>query len=329
MIDSIDHWATEYNLDGFRFDLMGLHDVETMNQIRKRLHVIDPTLTLIGEGWKMGHALSVDQRANQDQAEKMPGIAHFNDTIRDGIKGSSMEYDEKGFVNGDGLLAEDVKKGIVGGVNYEGDICLWGETEPCQSVSYTEAHDNHTIYDKIKFTNGTDDEEIVKKMHHMANAIVLTSQGVAFLHAGQEFMRTKDGVENSYKSPDHINWLDWELKERNMKSVEYVKGLINLRKQHPAFRLDSADLVRKHLKFTEAPDKVIAYSLKDNAKDDSWKEIFVAHNAAREPMNVKLPADGEWHVVVKGNQAGTEILDSIKGEEIHVDGLSTVIAYYK
>lgn len=220
------------------------------------------------------------KKANQTNATKMPRIAHFNDTIRDGIKGSVFDHTGPGFVNGSTASTFKVMSGIVGGINYSGSISTWGDVEPNQVVTYCEAHDNHTLYDKLKLTNPKASEEEIKAMHKLAGTIVLTSQGISFLHAGQEFMRTKQGDENSYKSSDEINRLDWNYKDKNIDVVEYYKGLIELRKKHPAFRMPSAEMIKKHIEFLETPSvNVIAYTIKNNANGDKWKNIVVAFNA--------------------------------------------------
>lgn len=328
MVDSIEFLTKEYNLDGFRFDLMGLHDVKTMNAIREKLDSIDPSITLIGEGWNMGNNLIPNQKANQLQAEKMADIAHFNDTIRDGLKGSVFEAEEKGFVNGNYPKGIEVKRGIVGGIKYNGLIYGWGDIEPNQSVTYVEAHDNNTLYDKLLLTNPEADVETIEKMHTLADSIILTSQGIPFIHAGQEFMRTKDGDENSYKSSDQINQLDWQRKDEYDHLVDYFRGMIILRKNHPAFRMPTKDLIKKHLAFIQSDSNVIAYHLKDHANNDEWSDIVVIHNAARENKNIPLPEKGLWNVVVDGSNAGVETLEQVTGESVEVEALTTKVLYF-
>ena len=212
IVDSVMYWAKEYNIDGFRFDLMGLLDVKTMNEVRKNLSSLDPSILIIGEGWDMGTTLLTDEKATQKNASKIPNISLFNDTIRDGIKGSVFDAKAKGFVNGKPYAETDIKKGIVGGIDYSSDINTWGKVDPLQSVNYAEAHDNNTLWDKLLLTNPKDNTSIRLKMHKMADAIILTSQGIPFFQAGQEFLRTKGGNNNSYKSGDTVNKLDWTRK---------------------------------------------------------------------------------------------------------------------
>ncbi|MED3599863.1 type I pullulanase, partial [Bacillus thuringiensis] len=194
MIDSVTYWAKEYNLDGFRFDLMGIHDYETMNEIRKAVNQIDPSIILHGEGWDLNTPLAAELKANQKNAEKMKGIAHFNDNIRDGLKGSVFEEKENGFINGKENMEDRIKKGITAGIDYDTNSSTYQDPE--QVLTYVEAHDNHTLWDKFELTNPGDSDEVRTQMHKLSSSILLTSQGIPFLHAGQEFMRTKYGDHN-------------------------------------------------------------------------------------------------------------------------------------
>jgi pullulanase len=327
IVDSIVYWAKEYNIDGFRFDLMGLLDVKTMNEVRKILSSIDPSILIIGEGWDMGTTLSADKKATQKNASKMPEISYFNDTIRDGIKGSVFEAKAKGFVNGKANEEKDIKKGIVGGIDYSNDIKTWGKVEPVQSVTYAEAHDNNTLWDKLLLTNPKDNDEIRLKMHRMADSMILTSQGIPFFQAGQEFLRTKGGDHNSYKSDDSVNKLDWTRESQNIDTVDYFKGLISLRKAHPAFRMTSADMIKQNLKFLIAPKNVVAYEINPNANMDTWANIVVAFNANREDITIKLPKKGTWNIVVNGEKAGTATLKQFRGESFVVPALTSMVIY--
>ncbi|GFR35706.1 type I pullulanase [Thermobrachium celere] len=327
IIDSVTYWAKEYNIDGFRFDLMGLLDIETMNSIRAELDKIDPSIIIIGEGWNLSTALDDNLKANQKNASKMPRIAHFNDTIRDGIKGSVFNHTEPGFVNGSTSSQFKVMSGIVGGIDYSTVITTWGGIEPNQSVVYCEAHDNNTLYDKLKFTNPDASEEEIKAMHKLAGAIVLTSQGIPFLHAGQEFMRTKQGNDNSYNASDEINRLDWDRKDKNIDVVEYYKGLIELRKNHPAFRMPTAEMIKKHLEFLDTPTNVIAYVLKDNANGDKWKNIVVAFNGTNKEQRIKLPSRGRYSVVVNGQKAGIKPIKTISGGTLTLPPKTAYVLY--
>lgn len=295
IIESILHWVREYHIDGFRFDLMGMIDIETMNEIRRRLDEIDPTILTIGEGWMMETVLPKELRANQDNAEKLPGIGMFNDGMRDAVKGDIFIFDRKGFISGGDGYEDGVKRGVAGGINYGGQLRQFA-VEPVQSVNYVECHDNHTLWDKIELsTPGASDEER-RAMHRLASAIVLTSQGIPFLHAGQEFMRTKGGVENSYKSPIEVNWLDWERCAAHQDDVSYMRSLIALRKAHPAFRLKTADEIRAHLRFEAAPPHAVAFTLRDHAGGDPDRHLYVLYNANPGALSLELPALGPWEV---------------------------------
>ncbi|KAA0783883.1 type I pullulanase [Bacillus wiedmannii] len=321
MVDSVTYWAKEYNLDGFRFDLMGIHDYETMNEIRKAVSQIDPSIILHGEGWDLNTPLAAELKANQKNAEKMKGIAHFNDNIRDGLKGSVFEEKENGFVNGKENMEDRIKKGITAGIDY--DINSSTYQDPEQVLTYVEAHDNHTLWDKLELTNPSDSEEVRKQMHKLSSSILLTSQGIPFLHAGQEFMRTKYGDHNSYKSPDSINQMDWLRRAAFNNEVDYMKGLIELRKKYTAFRMTSAEQIKKYITFIDVPKNVVAYSIKGNGNKNEY--FMVAHNANREAADITLPSKGPWKVLVDGKQAGSKTLYVVHDNKIKVPALSSLV----
>ena len=319
IVESILHWVREYHIDGFRFDLMGLLDVDTMNEIRRRLDEIDPSIIVIGEGWNMDTVLPAEKRANQSNARLLPRIGHFNDGFRDAIKGSIFMHGNKGFISGASGFENDIRKGIVGGIDYNGRLRQYAE-EPIQCVNYVECHDNHTLWDKLVLsTEGVSEEERVN-MHRLASALILTSQGVPFIHAGQEFMRTKQGVENSYKSPDEINWLDWERCAAHLGDVKYMQQLIRLRKEHPAFRLRSTAQIREHLHFEESPAGSVAYSLREHAGGDSAKHLYVLYHAKAGETKVELPALGSW-----SPRFGEEQVQELRAEQLTVTGIGMVV----
>ncbi|MFF2880230.1 type I pullulanase [Bacillus toyonensis] len=323
MVDSVTYWAKEYNLDGFRFDLMGIHDYETMNEIRKAVNQIDPSIILHGEGWDLNTPLAAELKANQKNAEKMKGIAHFNDNIRDGLKGSVFEEKENGFVNGKENMEDRIKKGITAGIDYDTKSSTYQDPE--QVLTYVEAHDNHTLWDKLELTNPGDSEEVRKQMHKLSSSILLTSQGIPFLHAGQEFMRTKYGDHNSYKSPDSINQMDWLRRAAYNNEVDYMKGLIDLRKKYPAFRMTSTEQIKKHISFIDAPKNVIAYSIDGKGNGNKNENFMVAHNANRESVDITLPSKGPWKVLVDGKQAGSKTLYVVHNNKIKVPALSSFV----
>jgi pullulanase len=330
-IDSVVYWATEYKIDGFRFDLMALHDIETMNMIRAALDEVNPNIIIYGEGWTGGTSPLPDKdKALKINAAQLDRIAVFSDDLRDGLKGSVFIDTDQGFVNGKLSLENTIRFGIVGSVQHPGvsssDILystkFWAK-EPHHTINYAEAHDNLTLYDKLMATNPEASEAQLSQMHRLANAVVLTSQGIPFIHAGSEWMRTKFGDHNSYQSPDSINQLVWADKDTNMSHVDYFKGLINLRKNHVAFRLPSADLIREHLTFLDSPANTVAYTISD-APEETWKNIAVLINGNEEEATFDLPAKG-WVVVVNGEAAGESSLSRVSGDTITVAGKTLVV----
>ncbi|WP_455675634.1 type I pullulanase [Pradoshia sp.] len=323
IIESSAYWAKEYKLDGFRFDLMGIHDVETMNLVRKELKRIDPSFIVHGEGWDLNTPLAADQKANQKNAKKMPGIAHFNDDIRDGLKGSVFLGEDSGFINGKTNMEERIKKGIMAGLDYDPALATYQDPE--QVLTYVEAHDNHTLWDKLELTIPNASYEEKKQRHKLASSIILTSQGISFLHAGQEFMRTKYGDHNSYKSPDSINQMDWKRNAEFSQEVNYMRGLIELRKQNAVFRMTTAKEIKENLHFMEAPGNMIAYTIDQRGKRKQEDQFFIAHNANNRSIDFTLPDKASWKVFVDGENASAKPLYTIKGNQLVVPALSTVV----
>ena len=335
MIESVVYWAKEYHLDGFRFDLMGVHDIETMNQISTALHKIDPTIFIYGEGWTAGNSpLPEDQRAVKKNTAKLNEIAVFSDDLRDGIKGGWSNLKEKGFVSGSVDKAESVKFGIVAStpnpqvdytkVNYS--KAPWA-AEPFQTITYASCHDDNTLFDRLKISNPTVPEADLVKMDMLANAIVLTSQGVSFLHAGAEMLRTKQGIANSYNSPDSINQVDWSRKTKYKAVFDYYKGLIALRKDHPAFRMPSTKMIQSNLKFIETGDAgIIAYQLSNNANGDSWKNIIVVLNGNPSAKTIKIPA-GKWKLVADESKIDEKGIKDVSAGDISVPGTAAYVLY--
>ena len=310
IIESVTHWVNEYHLDGFRFDLMGIHDMETMNQVSAAVRKIDPSIFVYGEGWTAGASpLPSEQQALKANTLKMEKVAAFSDDLRDGLKGSVFEHEQRGFVSQGTGAKESVKFGIVAStqhpqldyeaVNYSD--APWA-AEPSQTISYVSCHDNHTLFDRLKISNHEASEAELIKMHKLAQTIVLTSQGVAFIHAGMELLRTKNGVENSYQSPDEINQIDWTRKERYKDVFDYYKGIIALRKNHPAFRMTRTEMIRENLEFLDIPgENFIAYQIKNNANGDRWKNILVLLNGSDLNKTFSLPP-GNWTLVSDGSK---------------------------
>ncbi len=310
MLESMKYWMEEYHIDGFRVDLMGVHDIKTMNLISKELHRVRPDIIIYGEGWTAGSSPLPDSvRALKINAAKLDRIAVFSDDIRDGIKGSVFEHADKGFASGKAGMEESIKFGIVAAtkhpqvdyskVNYSKAAYA---KEPYQTVTYAECHDNHVLWDKLAISAKDATEAERKEMHKLALSIVLTSQGMSFLHAGTEFLRSKRGVENSYDSPDSINAIDWELKTTNKDVLDYVKGLIKMRKEHPAFRMMKTKDIAANLLFYDMPAGVVAYTINGSRLGDSWKKILVLFNGTAAEKQLPIPV-GKWKRYMIANAA--------------------------
>ncbi|WP_081265295.1 type I pullulanase [Streptobacillus moniliformis] len=295
IIDSAKYWAKTFKLDGFRFDLMGILDVETMKELRDEMKKINPNFFILGEGWDMG-TLDPEMKASQNNANKLEGIAFFNDDFRDAVKGSTFGQIGKGFISGNLKQEERLFASIKGG---EG---IRTYSSPMQLIQYIEAHDNLTLFDQISRTNNTEDLETITRRHNLGTTIVLLSQGVPFIHAGQEFLRTKGGDENSYRSSDEVNRLDWELAKKNRASVELVRELIKIRKENPDFNLKTFDEVNKNISPIKVIDQLIAYTQADK---------IIAFNASGKNKELKIP-NGKYIVLVKGNKASAKGLEEIE-----------------
>ena len=334
IVDSVVYWAKEYHIDGFRFDLMGIHDIETMNAVKKALKEVDPSIIVYGEGWSAGDC-GIDEslRAVKANISAVEGVAAFSDDIRDGIKGSVFDSSDRGFVTGKEGMEETIKFGVVGSVKHsqvKTPQALSWASAPTQTITYESAHDNLALWDKIASSNPNDREEDRLKMNLLGGAIIYTSQGIPFMQAGEEILRSKvreDGTfdENSYKSSDAVNSLKWYTKTTNETAFLYYKGLIALRKQHSAFRMETREQVEKNIKFIEDVDKnVVAYTLGNEGNNESAKQICVIYNANKENTTVKIPK-GTWKVYVKGDKAGTEVLQTVKGDSVTVEGISAMV----
>lgn len=307
ILESVTYWAQEYHIDGFRFDLMGIHDIETMNKVTEALSAVDPSIFVYGEGWTAGDSpLPIERRALKAHIQQMPDVAAFSDDIRDGVKGSVFEDDSTGFVSGALGMEESIKFGVVGSIqhpdiNYEAvnySDAPWAN-EPWQAINYVSCHDNHTLFDKLVVSRPDAKMEGLIAMDKLAQAIVFTSQGVPFLHAGSEMLRTKNGEHNSYKSPDNVNQLDYSRKETYSGVLAYYQNLIKLRKEHPAFRMPTAQEIRKKLSFTSVDGGLVSFEISDHANNDTWKDILVVYNATTQA--VSLPLEGSWNIAVKGD----------------------------
>ena len=329
MIESVVYWVNEYHIDGFRFDLMGIHDIETMNLISDTLHKIKPSIVLYGEGWTSSSSpLPEEKRALKKNAAQLNGIAVFSDDMRDGIKGSVFNIDDRGFATGNIGNSESVKFGIVAAgkhpqinyskVNYSKEPYTAG---PAGLINYADCHDNNILWDKIALSFKEASVAERTKMHELAYAIVLTAQGASFLHAGTEFLRTKNGVENSFDKGDIVNGIDWDLKTKNNTSYQFIKNLVQIRRAHPAFRMQTAAQIATHINFENSqPAGIIAYTINGAAVGDTWKKIWVAYNGSLSPQTLTLPR-GTWKVGLSSN--GSSKLD----DNFTLAGSSAVILY--
>ncbi len=343
MIESVKYWINEYHIDGFRFDLMGCHDIETMNEIRKAVDEIDPTIFIYGEGWSAGACAIPNERLGMKaNIPQMPGIAAFSDEIRDALRGPFDDDSKTGWI-GTGtrilkfselaVMKESLKFGIAGAiahpqvdmtkVNYS--KVPWA-LEPTQMMSYVSCHDDMCLVDRLKASlPGISEAELIR-LDLLAQTAVFTSQGVPFMLSGEELLRTKLGIRNSFESPDSINHLDWGNKTKYPQVFDYYKNLIALRKHHPAFRLGNADLVRKHLEFLDTPEKVVAYRLKNYAGRDDWRDIIVILNANKTATEVSIP-DGRYTIVCQNGVINEQGMGETTGCKASVGPQSALIIH--
>lgn len=343
MVNSIEYWMKEYHVDGFRFDLMAIHDVETMNSIRQAAQAIDPNVVIYGEGWAAeGPAFPAEAQASKVNTAKLGGIAAFGDEMRDGLRGGWTSDKEGAFLIGNNGNEESVKFGIVGAiahpgvdmqkVNYSKEA--WA-SEPSQMISYVSCHDDMCLADRLKTT--LENKQKGKKdlmpqrirLQKLAETAILTSQGVPFIWCGDEIMRDKKGVHNSFSSPDSINQIPWANKTQYKEVFDYVKSLIAIRKAHPAFRMGCADMVRENLSFLPVAKKqsnVIAWQMNGKAAGDSWGKIIVILNSNLKAITQQIP-DGIYTVVCADGKADINGLGTIKGKKVVVPAQSAMIIY--
>ena len=333
IINSVKYWASEYHIDGFRFDLMAIHDTETMNQVAKALKEINPSIFVYGEGWTAGDSpLAVERRALKENVAKMENIAVFSDDIRDAIKGHYSNAADRGFATGKPGNEETVKIGIVAStahpqVDYsKGNNSKFAyASSPSQIINYVSCHDDLTLTDKLAKSMPEASAEERMRAAKLAQTIVFTSQGTPFMFAGEEIFRDKKGVHNSYKSPDSINAIDWSLKNANADQFNYYKELIKLRKAHPAFRMRTAEDIAKNIVFDKVEEpNLISYSIKNNANGDQWKEIKLVFNGSDDAKVVKV-GKGDWTIIAEDGKINAEGLGTTRGGKLTIAPRSALI----
>ncbi|MDR0894863.1 MAG: type I pullulanase [Prevotellaceae bacterium] len=335
MIESVRYWLTEYHLDGFRFDLMGIHDIETMNRIREAATAIDPSILIYGEGWAAREPqYPLDSLAMKANIYRMPGIAAFSDELRDGLRGPFNDDAKGAFLAGVPGEEESIKFGMVGAINHpdiNGNLVNYSKTpwaeQPTQMISYVSCHDDMCLVDRLHSTLSYDAPQVVAALDKLAQTVVFTSQGIPFMYAGEEVMRDKKGVHNSYVSPDSINAIDWTRKAEHADVFAYYKALIRLRRHHQAFRMGDAGQVRQHLSFLPVTGgNLIAFRLAAHAGGDEWEDIIVAFNSRNESASVTIP-EGEYTVVCRDGVIDERGLGTVSGKTVDVPGRSAVILY--
>ena len=333
IVNSVKYWAQEYHIDGFRFDLMAIHDIETMNKVAAELKRINPSIFVYGEGWTAGDSpLPAEQRALKENVDKMTGIAVFSDDIRDAVKGHYSDAGDRGFATGKPGNAETVKIGIVASTAHpQVDYAKGNNSKfpyagaPTEIINYVSCHDDLTLTDKLAASMPGSTEAARQRAARLAQTIVFTSQGTPFMFAGEEVFRDKKGVHNSYKSPDSVNAIDWTLKNKNADQFNYYRELIKLRKAHPAFRMTTAKEIAKNIVFDKVTSpNVISYSIKNHANGDEWKEIKLVFNGSESPFVAKVPK-GDWIVVARDGQIKADGLTTSKGGTIVVEPTSALI----
>lgn len=337
MLESMKYWVNEYHIDGFRVDLMGIHDIETMNIIRKELSAIDPNIFIYGEGWTAGTcAYPTEKLALKAHIKQMPDIAAFSDELRDALRGPFSDNKQAAFLGGVPGFEESIKAGIAGmiahpqidytKVNYTKEP--WAN-QPTQMISYVSCHDDMCLTDRLKASipeTEYDLDELIR-LDELAQTAIFTSQGIPFMLSGEEMLRDKKGVHNSFNSPDEINHLDWNNLKKYPQLFNYYKGLIQMRKNHPAFRLGNAELVRKHLEFLPTQhDCLVAFRLKDHAGGDKWNNIYVVLNGNNTIQSINIPK-GKYTIVANNGVINEDGNGEMEGGEITIDAQTALILH--
>lgn len=333
IVSSVKYWAKEYHLDGFRFDLMAIHDIATMNEAAAALKEINPYAIVYGEGWTAGESpLPAEMWASKENVNRMNGVAVFSDDLRDALKGHFCDDKDRGFVTGKPGNEETIKIGIVAATAHpQVDYSKGNKSRfayagaPVQIINYVSCHDGLTLSDKFAASMPENTEAERQRAARLAQTIVFTSQGTPFLFAGEEICRDKKGVGNSYKSPDSVNAIDWSLKTKNAAQFEYYKKLIRLRREHPAFRMTTAGEVEKNIVFDKVKaDNVVSYSIKHHANGDEWSEIKLIFNGSGAPYAARIPK-GSWLVIAEDGDICIDSPRIFNGGKISVAPVSALI----
>ena len=334
IIESIVYWAQEYHIDGFRFDLMGVHDIKTMNAACRALHKIDPSIFVYGEGWSAGQcAYPSHLLASKAHMKQMPGIAAFSDELRDGLRGPFYDDKQGAFIAGVSGAEERIKFGIVGGIAHPqvnmqqvgGDHLPWND-DPTQFISYVSCHDDMCLVDRLRASVPNLTPEMLVRLDCLAQSVVMLSQGVPFMLSGEEMLRDKQGVHNSYQSPIEINALPWQNLQRYPQVFAYYQRLIALRRHHPAFRLGDANLIRQHLSFLPTQPNLVGFMLTGHAGGDVWNNIIVVFNANNEAREVTVPK-GRYTIVASNGTINEAGWGSVETDHLWVDAHSMLIAH--
>lgn len=334
IIESIVYWAQEYHIDGFRFDLMGVHDIKTMNAACRALHKIDPSIFIYGEGWSAGQcAYPSHLLASKAHMKQMPGIAAFSDELRDGLRGPFYDDKQGAFIAGVSGAEERIKFGIVGGIAHPqvnmqqvgGDHLPWND-DPTQFISYVSCHDDMCLVDRLRASVPNLTPEMLVRLDCLAQSVVMLSQGVPFMLSGEEMLRDKQGVHNSYQSPIEINALPWQNLQRYPQLFTYYQRLIALRRHHPAFRLGNANLIRQHLSFLPTQPNLVGFILTGHAGGDVWNNIIVVFNANNEAREVTVPK-GRYTIVASNGTINETGWGSVETDHLWVDAHSMLIAH--
>ncbi|HNS34776.1 MAG TPA: DUF3372 domain-containing protein, partial [Mesotoga sp.] len=310
ILDTVKMWVQDYRIDGFRFDLMGLIDRDTVLAIDRELHAIDESILLYGEPWGGWGATITFGKGDQ----RGTGVAVFNDNLRDAIRGSVFDPKVKGFALGSRAKERRIMRGIVGSIDYSNDIKDFAD-DPAETINYVSAHDNQTLWDKNSAAMPDAPKELLISAQKLSNAIVILSQGIPFLHGGVDFARTKYGNENSYNAGVELNKMDYSRKAEFIDLFEYYKALIHLRNNHPAFRMGSAEEISRNLKFLDAPRNIVAFTIDGRAVGDSWDEILVIFNGNLEPSEITLP-DESWNLVADKDRVSEDAFERLSGRVI-------------